>query len=48
MNINEYLLYNDYSRNTYETNAMIQGSVLDTYGMCDTVLFSVKFVIKAC
>lgn len=40
MNINKwYLLYTDYSRNIYETNAMVQGSVLGTTSMCGTKFF---------
>lgn len=40
MNINNwYLLYDDYSRNTYKTNAMVQGSVLGTKGVCGTKFF---------
>lgn len=38
MNVNKrYLLYTDYSRNTYETNAVVQGSVLGTISMCGTM-----------
>lgn len=38
MNVNKrYLLYTDYSRNTYETNAVVQGSVLGTTSMCGTM-----------
>lgn len=33
-------LYDDYSRNAYETNDMVQVSVLGTKDICNTIIFS--------
>lgn len=50
VNINkQYPLYNDYSRNTYETYAMVQGSVLGIKDICGTkFFFQLSWEINSC